>query len=185
MSALVTKVICMLCSNYTVKGSRYCIDMSGSGDNNATRLYNCLPFEWKSALSVRINTSVEHEELGNVICKPCLKLLERRKRAVTNLNEVNDIIRGYLPKKRLSETDFTSPSKLIALSDDDKCEPETFHIDRPITQSTPIKSIPSSSTKATKRGQSESNEHGVKVLYTYTMLIYIWCKGTEYIYYII
>ncbi len=65
-----------------------------------------------------------------------------------------------------------------------QCEPETFHIDRPITQSTPIKSIPSSNTKATKRGQSESNEHGVKILYTYTMLIYIWCKGTEYIYYI-
>ena len=99
MSALDSKVICMLCSNYTVKGSRYSIDKSGNRDNNATRLYNFLPFEWKSALSVRINTSVEHEELENVICRTCLKLVERRKRAVTNLTEVNNIIRGYLPKK--------------------------------------------------------------------------------------
>jgi hypothetical protein len=164
MSALDSKVICMLCSNHTVKGSRYSIDKSGNRDNNATRLYNCLPFEWKSALSVRINTTVEHKELENVICRTCLKLLERRKRAVTNLTEVNNIIRGYLPKW-LCETDFTSRPKLIALSDDEECESETFHhCDGPMMQSTPIKSVPSSSMKATKREQSESNEHSVKVL---------------------
>ena len=79
------------------------------------------------------------------------------------------------PKKRLCETDFTSPPKFIALSDDDECESETFHhSDRPMMQSTPIKSVPSSSMKATKREQSESNEHGVKVLYTYTLYIYIY-----------
>ena len=130
--------ICILCSNVTTQGSRLIIHQNEWTINSASKLFNSLPTSWKCEFSSNfVETDVTY------MCKSCLRVLEKRDRILTQLQEVNEKITAFLPKKRRRDDDLSSPSKYIALNENEAPSQDFI----PRVTSTPVKHVPSSSIK--------------------------------------
>jgi hypothetical protein len=110
--------ICILCLNNSVPRNRFIINGKESVLNTASKLFNNLPNNWKCTLTTRFR-NIANGDI-NFLCRTCLKLLEKRDRILSNLANVENKIQGHFSTKRSSETDLASPSKFIALSDDEE-----------------------------------------------------------------
>lgn len=120
------------------EGSRLIIHKNEWTINSASRLFNSLPTSWKCEFSSNfVETHVTY------MCKSCLRVLEKRDRILKQLQEVGEKITAFLPKKRRRDDDFSSPSKYIALNENEA--PSQDFIPRVTT--TPVKQVPSSSIK--------------------------------------
>ena len=100
------------------------------------------------------------------MCKSCPRVLEKRDRILKQLQEIHEKIKAFLPKKRMSNDDFSSPAKYIGLNENEAPSQDFI----PCVTSKPvkhaIKAVPSSSLKHLSNNEDSRTIYnaGVQVL---------------------